>query len=74
MIGSEGGERQLGMGPVSGGRADVGQRATELGHEELADDAGLVLSELVTNAMLHGGGCTGVEIMSDRRRSAHRGP
>ena len=43
---------------------NVAQRASEVGHEELADDAKLVLSELMTNAMLHGGGCTGVEILS----------
>ena len=49
---------------VSDARARVVRRATELGHQDLADDAELVLSELVTNAMLHGGGCTGVEIMS----------
>jgi serine phosphatase RsbU (regulator of sigma subunit) len=51
------------MGLVSGARAAVVQRATEFGHDDLADDTKLVLSELVTNAMLHGGGCTGVEIL-----------
>ena len=65
MNGSESGARQLGDADVvSGARAAVVRRATELGHEDLADDARLVLSELVTNAMLHGGGCTGIEITS----------
>ncbi|MGH9263421.1 MAG: SpoIIE family protein phosphatase [Acidimicrobiales bacterium] len=45
---------------VSQARADVVRRAGELGLAELADDAALVVSELVTNALLHGGGCTGV--------------
>jgi serine phosphatase RsbU (regulator of sigma subunit) len=37
-------------------------RAHELGREDLADDAALVVSELVTNALLHGGGHSGVEV------------
>ncbi|MCA1691549.1 MAG: ATP-binding protein, partial [Actinobacteria bacterium] len=49
---------------VRGARVDVLRRATEWGREDLADDAELVLSELVTNAILHGGGCTSVAIMS----------
>ena len=65
MNGSEGAPRELGAADVvSGARANMVQRASELGREELADDAKLVLSELMTNAMLHGGGCTGVEILS----------
>ena len=64
MNGSESAKRELGMGLVSGARADLGRRAAELGHGGLADDAKIVLSELVTNAMLHGGGCTGVEVVS----------
>ncbi|MDQ1538242.1 MAG: hypothetical protein QOE58_2635 [Actinomycetota bacterium] len=64
MSGSESADRQLGTGMVSAARAHVGQRASELGHDGLADDAKLVLSELVTNAILHGGGCTGVDILS----------
>ena len=38
------------------------RRAEELGRPELADDARIVVSELVTNAVLHGGGCTGVDV------------
>ncbi|HEX2119772.1 MAG TPA: ATP-binding protein, partial [Acidimicrobiales bacterium] len=45
---------------VSRARADVVRRADDLGLAELADDAALVVSELVTNALLHGGGCAGV--------------
>jgi serine phosphatase RsbU (regulator of sigma subunit) len=41
-------------------RVTVVDRAKELGYGFLADDAALVVSELVTNALLHGGGCTGV--------------
>lgn len=46
---------------VSRARADVVRQAKELGMAGLADDAALVVSELVTNALLHGGGCTGVD-------------
>ena len=38
------------------------ERAKELGLGHLADDAALVVSELVTNAVLHGGGCEGVAV------------
>jgi serine phosphatase RsbU (regulator of sigma subunit) len=38
------------------------RRAGELGRSGLADDSALVVSELTANAMLHGGGCTGVEM------------
>ncbi|HEX8771388.1 MAG TPA: SpoIIE family protein phosphatase [Acidimicrobiales bacterium] len=47
---------------ISAARADVRRRARELGYEVLADTAALVLSELVTNAILHAGGCTEVSI------------
>ncbi len=43
-------------------RARLRRRAEDLGQEDLADDGALVLSELVSNAVLHGGGCTGIEI------------
>jgi serine phosphatase RsbU (regulator of sigma subunit) len=38
------------------------QRARDLGHGVLAEDLAVVVSELVTNALLHGGGCTSVEV------------
>ncbi|MFP5319851.1 MAG: SpoIIE family protein phosphatase [Acidimicrobiia bacterium] len=41
-------------------RRDAVSRCAELGRPDLADDAALVMGELVTNALLHGGGCTGV--------------
>ena len=44
-------------------RADAVRRVRELGRPDLADDAALVVSELVTNAILHGGGCTGIEVV-----------
>jgi serine phosphatase RsbU (regulator of sigma subunit) len=37
-------------------------RAAELGRSDLADDLEVVVSELVTNALLHGDGCTGVAV------------
>lgn len=49
---------------VRGARADVIRRATELGYEDIADTAALVLSELVSNAVLHGSGCTGIDILA----------
>jgi serine phosphatase RsbU (regulator of sigma subunit) len=49
-------------GDVSVARAAVHGCAEELGRPDLADDAALVASELLTNAMLHGGGCTGVQL------------
>jgi serine phosphatase RsbU (regulator of sigma subunit)/anti-sigma regulatory factor (Ser/Thr protein kinase) len=45
-------------------RAMAAQKADDLGRSDLADDAALVMSELVTNAVLHGGGCTGVEVLA----------
>src|SRR4051794_20419653 len=47
---------------VSRSRAHVRQRLTELGLERRTDDAEIVVSELVTNAILHGGGCEGVAV------------
>jgi anti-sigma regulatory factor (Ser/Thr protein kinase) len=38
------------------------RRAEELGRPDPADDVALVVSELATNAVLHGGGRTGVDI------------
>ncbi|HUZ43073.1 MAG TPA: SpoIIE family protein phosphatase [Acidimicrobiales bacterium] len=43
-------------------RRQVADQVEALGWGELAADAQLVVSELVTNAVLHGGGCTGVEV------------
>lgn len=43
-------------------RTRARELADELGRPELADDAALVATELVTNAVLHGGGCTGVQL------------
>ena len=69
------------MGPrgVREARQLAEQRAAELGLAHLADDAALAVSELMTNAILHGSGCTGVSItpiggglrvaVSDRSRS-----
>jgi anti-sigma regulatory factor (Ser/Thr protein kinase) len=48
---------------LSRARARLRERARELGHDDLADDGVLVLSELVSNAVLHGGGCTGIDIL-----------
>lgn len=50
------------MVAVGRARALTARRAQELGRPELADDAALVASELVTNALLHGGGCRGVRV------------
>lgn len=38
------------------------ERAVALGHPQLIDEAALVTSELVTNAVLHGGGCRSIEV------------
>ncbi|HEX2273078.1 MAG TPA: SpoIIE family protein phosphatase [Acidimicrobiales bacterium] len=48
---------------VTHARAMAVRRAAELGRADLADDAAQVMSELVTNAVLHGGGCTGAEVV-----------
>src|ERR1700752_3457578 len=49
---------------VSLARAAIGAELTRVGRADLIDDAQLVLSELVTNALLHGGGCTGVHAVA----------
>lgn len=47
---------------VRGVRASAVRWAEECGRADLADDAALVISELVTNAFLHGRGCRGVDV------------
>ncbi|MDQ1378339.1 MAG: hypothetical protein QOE15_2512 [Acidimicrobiaceae bacterium] len=47
---------------VSAARVVVTRRARELGLGHLAYDASLIVSELVTNAVLHGGGCRGLAV------------
>jgi serine phosphatase RsbU (regulator of sigma subunit) len=62
---SESAERQADDTDVlSRARATVVRRARELGRADLAADSALVVSELAANALLHGGGCTGVEMSS----------
>ena len=56
------GQGIYGTDAVRDARDAVVRRAEELGRDDLAYDASLVVSELVTNAVLHGRGCTGVEI------------
>ena len=55
---------------VSRARAAAVARAHELGQDELAPDVALVVTELVTNALLHGGGCVSVDVTAtdDRLR------
>lgn len=60
MTASESTDRRAGDTALDAARAAVVRCAEELGRPDLADDAALVVSELVTNAMLHGGGCTGI--------------
>ena len=48
--------------PASAARKKVVASLKEMGLESLTDDAVLVVSELVTNAVLHGMGCRGVEV------------
>ncbi|HEX9970415.1 MAG TPA: ATP-binding protein, partial [Acidimicrobiales bacterium] len=45
-------------------RVVAAQGAVDAGHPELCDDAALVASELVTNAVLHGGGCVAFDIVA----------
>lgn len=52
-----------GRGVVTRARTLAVQRAAEAGWSDLADDLALVTSELVTNALLHGGGCRGIELI-----------
>ena len=47
---------------VADARASVREAVIALGRPDLADDAALVASELVTNAVLHGGGCEAVTV------------
>lgn len=47
---------------LSRARRDAVRRCEEMGRPDLSDDTALVTGELVTNALLHGGGCTGVEV------------
>ncbi|MHB1911657.1 MAG: SpoIIE family protein phosphatase [Acidimicrobiales bacterium] len=47
---------------ASRARRQVAEEVGALGWAELASDAELVVSELVTNAVLHGGGCQGVRV------------
>lgn len=46
------------MALVSAVRGQVGERLRRWGLDEVADDVALVLSELLTNAVLHAGGAT----------------
>lgn len=43
-------------------RTAVRRCAEALGRPDLTDDVALVASELLTNAVFHGGGCTGVQV------------
>jgi serine phosphatase RsbU (regulator of sigma subunit)/anti-sigma regulatory factor (Ser/Thr protein kinase) len=49
---------------VTRARALVRGRLIDLGQEQLVNDAELVVSELVTNSILHGGGCENVEVFA----------
>jgi len=51
-----------GPGSVRAARQLAAERAAEFGYSELGDSAGRVAGELVTNAILHGGGCAGIDI------------
>jgi serine phosphatase RsbU (regulator of sigma subunit)/anti-sigma regulatory factor (Ser/Thr protein kinase) len=51
-----------GPGGVRLARAHAVERARSLGCADLAADVATVVSELVTNALLHAGGCTGVDV------------
>jgi len=57
-----GGPLLEGRGVVTRARTLAVRRAVEAGRGDLADDLALVAGELVTNALLHGGGCRGIEI------------
>ena len=52
------------MEAVSRARAAAVERARELGRDDLAADVALVVTELVTNAVLHGGGVTSVDVVA----------
>lgn len=63
MEASGSGQRQIDdIDVVRRARASASARVRQLGRQDLVDDVVLVVSELVTNAVLHGGGCTGVEV------------
>jgi anti-sigma regulatory factor (Ser/Thr protein kinase) len=47
---------------VTRARAEAIRRVRELERADLTTDVALVVTELVTNAVLHGGGCSGVDI------------
>jgi serine phosphatase RsbU (regulator of sigma subunit) len=51
-----------GPGGVRAARAHAVERTAVLGRPDLGSDLAIVVSELVTNALLHGGGCTGLEV------------
>ena len=61
MSAAESIHRRAGDTDLEEARTAVVRCAEALGRPDLADDAALVVSELVTNAILHGGGCTGIE-------------
>ena len=48
---------------VGQARALIIRLAHEFGRSDVADDAALVASELVTNALLHGGGCRDITVV-----------
>ena len=47
---------------VAGARVYAMQRAAAVGCDEHSHDAALVVTELVTNALLHGGGCGAIDV------------
>ena len=49
---------------VGKARAEVSARLVAAGRHDLLDEARLVTSELVTNAVLHARGCTGVDLVA----------
>jgi GAF domain-containing protein/anti-sigma regulatory factor (Ser/Thr protein kinase) len=51
-----------GADAVARGRQLVRRRAEELGRPAAAEPAALVASELITNALLHGGGCQALDV------------
>jgi hypothetical protein len=55
---------ESGTDVVAHARRAAAQVAQSSGHPDLEFDIRLVVSELVTNAMLHGGGCTGAHVFA----------
>jgi anti-sigma regulatory factor (Ser/Thr protein kinase) len=49
-------------------RQFVVERCYEIGHDEACDDAAVLASEIVTNAVLHGSGPVYVEVESEDNR------